>query len=265
MKSKNTKAGYRLVGQIILLGGALLLLDRSAYALNYFELETYPYRTASQGEVELENFTAYTRRGSQDAPVPDNNQGLVRNSMEMTYGVTDKTEVAGYLDYARARSAGDWNLEGSRVHVRTRFAEKGEWPVDLGLYAEAGFPHNDANDIEFELRGIIEKDLGKWTLDVNPIFERVVKGADKSVGWELQYAASVIYRLNERWHPRLDFFGDFGQLRNFEGRSQQKHLISPAVDIILGRGLSASIGVAFGQTRASEQQVVRARIEWEFR
>lgn len=247
-----------------LLGGVVMLASGSVQALNYFELEVYPYRTAARGEVELENFTAYTRRGTQDAPVPENNQGLVRNSIEMTYGVTDKTEVAGYVDYSRARGDGDWDLKASRWRARTRFAEKGEWPADLGLYAEAEFPRKDDNDVEFELRGIIEKDVNQWTFDINPILEKTLKGVEKAEGTELHYAAAAIYRLNEHWHPRLDFFGDFGPLRNFEGRDEQTHLVSPAVDILFGHGLSASLGVAYGQTRASEQQIVRARVEWEF-
>ena len=263
MKIRNMNVRPRLAVQVFL-GGTLLLTGQAAHALNYFELETYPYQTANRGEIELENFTAYTRRGTQDAPVPENNQGLVRNSMEVTYGVTDKTEVAGYLDYSRARGANDWEFNGSRFHVRTRFAEKGEWPVDLGLYVEAEFPRNEDNDREVELRGIVEKDVNKWTFDINPIFERTLKGADKDEGTELLYAASAIYRLNERWHPRLDFFGDFGPLHNFEGRDEQTHLISPAVDILFGHGLSAGFGIAFGQTKASEQQLLRARIEWEF-
>jgi hypothetical protein len=247
-----------------LLGGSALLISQAAFALNYFELEVYPYKTAAQGEVELENFTTYTRRGSQDMSVPDNNKGLTRSSFEVSYGVTEKTEVSGYVDYSRARGQGDWDIKASRLHARTSFAEKGELPVDLGLYAEVEFPRKDDNDAEFELRGIIEKDLGKWTLDINPIFEKVLKGVEKNEGWELQYAASVIYRLDERWHPRLDFFGDFGLLRDFEGIDEQKHLISPAVDIMFGHGLSASFGIAYGQTKASEQQLVRARVEWEF-
>ena len=248
----------------LILGATVMLCSHAAQALNYHELEVYPYRTAAQGEVELENFTAYTRRGTQDRPAPENNQGLTRTSFEAGYGVTEKTEVAAYLDYSRARGQDDWDLKASRVHARTRFAEKGELPVDLGMYAEIEFPRRDENDAEMELRGIIEKDFGRWTLDVNPIFEKVLKGAEKDAGWELQYAASMIYRLDERWHPRLDFFGDFGTLRDFEGRDEQKHLVSPAVDIMLGHGLSASFGVAFGQTKASEQQLVRARIEKEF-
>lgn len=246
------------------LGAALLWLSPAAHALNYHELEVYPYQTASRGETELEMFSTYTRRGTQDETPPENNRGLVRQSFEIAHGVTDKTEIAGYVDYSRARGSNEWDFEASRARVRTRFAEKGQWPVDVGLYAEMEFPREDENDVEFELRGIIEKDVDQWTFDINPILEKVLKGAEKEEGWELQYAAAAIYRLNERWHPRLDFFGDFGQLRHFEDRNEQKHLISPAVDVMFGHGLSAGFGVAFGQTRASEQQLVRVRVEWEF-
>lgn len=248
----------------IWLGAVLLWLSHAAHALNYHELEVYPYRTASQGETELEMFSTYTRRGTQEEPPPENNRGLVRQSFEIAHGVTDKTEIAGYVDYARARGSNEWDFKASRARVRTRFAEKGQYPVDLGLYAEAEFPHEDDNDVEFEPRGIIEKDIDQWTFDINPILEKVLKGAEEEESWELQYAAAAIYRLNEHWHPRLDFFGDFGPARHFEDRNDQKHLISPAVDVMFGHGLSASLGVAFGQTRASEQQLVRARVEWEF-
>jgi len=239
-----------------------LFSSGTAFALNYFELEVYPYKTASRGEVELENFTTYTDRGWKDLPAPDNNKGLTRSTFELTYGVTDKTEVAYYRDFARARGE-EFQDAGSRVHVRTRFYEKGELPVDLGMYVELEYPRG-GDEIEAELRGILEKDFGPWTLDVNPILERHIKGDETEEGWELQYAMSVIYRMNETVWPRLDFFGDFGPIEHVEPRDQQKHLISPAVDFRFGHGLFASLGIAFGLTDASEQRLVRARLEWEF-
>jgi hypothetical protein len=246
----------------VMLGGMGLLASGNAQALNYFELEVYPYATAAKGELELENNTTHTSRGTRSDLPEENNKGLTRSSFELNYGVTEKTELAWYIDYSRARG-GDWQHAADRVRARTRFFEKGELPVDLGLYAELEFPKNQDNDVEVELRGIIEKDVGKWTFDFNPIFEKVLKGTDNA-GWEFQYAASAIYRLNERWRPRLDFFGDFGPIRHFEPKDEQKHLVSPAVDIKLGRGVSLTAGVAFGYTKASEQQLIRAKLEWEF-
>lgn len=248
------------------IGALALLASFDASAINYFELEVYPYQTANKGEIELENFTTYTSRGTKDLPEPDNNKGLTRTTFEFTYGVTDKTEVAYYRDYARARGD-NFDYAASRYRVRTRFFEKGELPVDLGAYAELEYPHQQAGaekEAEAELRLILEKDFGRWTFDFNPIFEKALKGPERDEGWEFQYAMSLIYRPSEFWQPRLDMFGDFGPMRHFEPHDEQKHLISPAVDFHLGRGLYATLGVAFGLTDATEQRLVRARIEWEF-
>lgn len=251
----------RVIGTAI--GTAALLASASASALNYFELEVYPYATASKGEVELENFVTHTGRGRDDSSAPDDNTGLTRSTFELTYGLTDKVELAYYRDYERARGT-HFEHAASRVHVRTRFAEAGEWPVDVGLYAELEFPRGEDDDVEAELRGIIEKDIGRWTLNLNPIFERVLSGPGHADGWELQYAAALIYRANEHWLPRLDLFGDFGPLRHFEPRREQKHLLSPGVDLYLAHHVHAGLGVGFGLTDATEQRLVRARIEWEF-
>jgi hypothetical protein len=243
-----------------------LVVSPAAFALNYFELEVYPYRTANKGEIEVENFTTYTSRGSKDLPTPANNDGLTRTTFEFTYGITEKTELAYYRDYARSR--GDrFEYAASRFHVRTRFFEKGELPVDLGAYVELEYPTQEPGEekeVEGELRLIMEKDFGRWTWDFNPIFERALKGPDRSEGWELHYAMSFIYRPSEYWQPRLDFFGDFGPIRDFEPRDEQKHLISPAVDFRIAHGLFATIGLGFGLTDATERRLLRARLEYEF-
>lgn len=263
---RRTDAKLPARGFLRILGVSAFLISGKAAALNYFELEVYPYKTASQGEFEVENSTTHTSRGTKDAPEADNNKGLTRSTFEFTYGVTDKTEVAYYRDYARARG-NNFEYAASRYRVRTRFYEKGELPVDLGMYAELEYPRNEAGEereVEGELRLIAEKDFGRWTFDLNPIFERALKGPDRSNGWELQYAAALIYRASEQWQPHLDLFGDFGPIRNFESRKEQKHLLSPALDMRLGHGLFATLGVAFGLTDAAERRLLRARLEWEF-
>ena len=238
----------------------------AAFALNYFELEVYPYQTASRGEFEIENSTTYTGQGTKDSPAPDDNEGLTRSTLEFTYGVTDKTEITYYRDFVHPRG-GDLEYAASRYHVRTRFYEKGELPVDFGAYMELEYPDHEAGrerEVEGELRFILEKDFGRWTWDFNPIFERAIEGPERAEGWELQYATSLIYRPSEYWQPRLDLFGDFGPIRDFEPHDEQKHLISPAVDFRLGHRLFATLGMAFGLTDATEHRLLRARLEYEF-
>ena len=235
----------------------------AAQALNYNELEVYPYKTAQPNEIEIENRYTYTQQGTHDAAPPNNHRGMQRNSTEFVYGFTDHTEAAVYLDYGKTQD-GTWTQAAKRVRIRHSFAEKGEYPVDMGLYAELERPYHEDNTLEGELKVTLEKDFGLWTLNFNPAFSKVLKGVDTNAGWNFGYAAAVVYRLNETWHPRLDFFGDLGKLSHFAPRQEQIHLISPAVDIKLGRGFKAGIGMAFGLTRASEQRLIRTRIEYEF-
>ncbi|MHB1232149.1 MAG: hypothetical protein ACYCZQ_06180 [Burkholderiales bacterium] len=233
------------------------------YALNYNELEVYPYQTAQPHEVEIENRNAYTQQGTHDAAAPDNNRGLNRNSTEFVYGLTDHTEAALYLDYQKAED-GAWTHAAKRVRIRHRFAEKGEYPVDIGVYAELERPYHENNTLEGDIKLTLEKDFGLLTLDFNPTFSKVLKGVETNNGWGFGYAAAAVYRLNETWHPRLDFFGDLGRLSHFAPHQQQTHLVSPAVDVNLGHGFKAGFGVAFGLTRASEQRLIRTRIEYEY-
>ena len=256
----------------IFAGGVLVtsavLVSNSAYALNYFELEVYPYATPAKGETEVENTTTYTPLGSKLVAAPDNHAGSKRTTFEVSRGVTDKTEISIYSDlYQQGHSS--WHSAADRIHMRTRFFEKGQLPVDLALYAEMEFPKNSNNNpsgshAEFDFRGIIEKDSGKWTFDLNPMFEKVVSGTNTAQGWEFHYAAGAIYRLNERWHPRLDFFGDIGRLQHFDAKQNQTHLISPGVDIRLKPNLKLSASVGFGLTGNSEQRILHTNLEWEF-
>lgn len=242
---------------------ALALATPAAQALNYNELEVYPYATAQPKEMEIENRYTYTQQGSRDSDAPDNHQHFSRDSTEFVYGFTDRTEGALYFDYEKAQG-GAWTHSAQRLRLRHRFAEKGEYPVDIGLYLELERPYHEDNTLETDMQILMEKDFGKWTFNFNPAFGKVLKGVEKSDGWGFGYSAAAVYRLNETWHPRLDFFGDLGKLSHFAPHAEQIHLISPAVDIRLGHGFKAGLGVAFGLTEASERRLIRTRIEYEF-
>ncbi|MHB1529916.1 MAG: hypothetical protein ACYDDA_10150 [Acidiferrobacteraceae bacterium] len=233
---------------------------RPAFALDYFELETYPYYTAARGETEVEGTGLYTLSG---AAAPGSPAGTERSAFEVTRGLTSKTEVAGYLDMYRLPGGG-WQQAATAIHVRTRFFQKNELPVDLGLYMELEMPRDQPDHLEGEVRGIVEKDFGRWTVDVNPILHHVLSGPDTAAGWKFQYATSLIYRKSERWQPRLDLFGDLGYLSGPGAWTGQQDLLSPAVDVWLERNVRLTAGVGFGLTHATEHRLLLTRLEWEF-
>ena len=244
----------------------LICSENPASALNFFELEVYPYDTASQGEVEVESLNSYVINGEREADpgkVPSHH--LWRTSIEGVYGITDHLEAAAYLDLALTAD-GKFDYAGWRFRGRYRFFEKDQIPINLGLYAEMEFPNNrfSDNDVELELRLILEKTFGPLTIDLNPIFEKSLDGDGASVGVELQYAAKGSFHFRPWLMPGVEFFGDFGPLTHFEPSSEQKHFIFPVVDSKLSRNIKLNTGVGFGLTSASDSVLVKLNLEYEF-
>ncbi len=261
----NLKQTKKLWGMLFLMT-VLIGNEATAFALNLFELEVYPYETAGPGEMELESLNSYVINGQRDAePGQAITHHLWRTSLEMVYGVTDHLEAAGYLDLALTAN-GRFDYAGGRVRGRYRFLEKDQIPINLGLYAELELPNRrfDENDIELELRLILERDLGPLTVRLNPIFEKSLSGADSSGGMEFQYAAKLFYRFRPWMMPGIEFYGDVGPLTHFEPSSEQKHFIFPVVDAKLTRHVKLSTGVGFGLTPASDFTLVKLNLEYEF-
>jgi hypothetical protein len=243
-----------------------LVSGRPASAMDFFEIEVYPYETAGAGEKEFESLNSYVINGQREAEpglVPTHH--LWRTSLELSYGLSDHLEVAGYLDLALTAD-GRFDYAGNRFRGRYRFFEKDQIPVNLGLYAEIEFPNSrfSVNDIEVEIRLILEKDLGPLTIQLNPIFEKAFDGEESSGGVELQYAAKGYYRFRPWLMPGVEFYGDFGPLTHFEPSSEQKHFIFPVVDSKLSQHVKLNTGVGFGLTSASDSVLVKLNLEYEF-
>src|SRR5690242_12427989 len=120
---------------------ALLVFADPAAALNFFELEVYPATTEGKGLHEIENNSSFVANGRR--PTDEELEGeeprrhrLFRTSLEYNYGLTDKIDVAAYLDLDKP-NGDEFEYAGTRVRARGAFWDKGRFPVDLGWYFEA--------------------------------------------------------------------------------------------------------------------------------
>ena len=255
-----------LISGVFGFGFLMALGDAAARALNLFELEVYPYDTAGPGELEVETLNSYVVNGL-GSPEPDivPDQHLWRSSLELTYGLTDHLEAAAYLDFARTED-GSVDYAGNRVHGRYRFFEKDEIPVNVGLYVELEIPNRrfDEDNLSAEMRLILEKDLGAFTVQINPIFEKSLSGESTNIGTEFSYAAKTLYRWRPWLKPGVEFYGDIGPLSNPDRSSRQAHYVIPEVDLLLARQLKLNTGVGFGLTHGSNSCLIKFNLEYEF-
>jgi hypothetical protein len=81
----------------------------------------------------------------------------------------------GYLVLAQRPGSGNFlEYAGSRIRPRYSIPRSWKLPVDVSISAEVGFRRclYEENGMTLELRPIIEKVLGRWQFDVNPVVAR---------------------------------------------------------------------------------------------
>jgi len=252
-------------GSVALALLAGLAVAAPARALNFFELEVYPATTEGKGLHELESTSSYVangRAGSAEGEDEPPRNRLLRTSLEYDYGLTDRIDVATYLDLQRPNGA-DVEYAGSRFRARGALWEKGEFPVDLGWYVEAEVPHDTESQLELEFRPILSRDVGRFSVDLNPSFELPTVSEERRT-LEFNYAARVYYRLSRRLVPGIEFYGGIGQIRAIDGSQEQEHYIFPTLYGRLARGLKFVAGPGFGLTRASDPVILKLGLEYEF-
>jgi hypothetical protein len=248
----------------------LLRPGSSAAQVDPWEFEVYPYRTLGRGVLELEWLNGVVAdghsqgdKGTSGGDLPS--QSMWRTALEATYGLSDRIETAMYLNLAKPNGRG-LQYAGSKFRVRGRLFDEGQLPVDLGWYIELDYhrvPQFDDQKLELELRPIIQKDFGSFSLMVNPIFEKVLVGPDKKKGFEFGYASGIYYRWMRSISPGVEFFGGIGNLNDTEPRSEQQHYIFPVIQGELPHGVEYNIGAGFGLTRGSDPVIIKFNLELE--
>jgi hypothetical protein len=248
-----------------LLIAAWLGLALPAHALDF---KVYPYITPSEGEVELAYWwTTFVRSDNSHSYFGKilDKQGLQQHSVEIEYGMTDNWTVGAYADFEKPKEGDFKYVQARAIAARYRFFEQGERFLDGAIEVEYLLPYNKYSESEkIETRIILEKDIGRVSIMLNPIFEKNVSGPDVGEGMEAEYGAGFYYRATPQLTPGVEFYGVMGPLSNMKPKDQQAHYIFPRLGVKLGHRLKFDLGYGFGMTKASDDQVIKAIVELEF-
>jgi hypothetical protein len=256
---------FRMKLGLILAVWLVLAFSTQTHAI---EFKVYFYSTPGEGETELAYWWTYTAKSEHSYDYFGellDKQGLQQHSLEVEYGLTDHWTIGGYADFQQPKD-GDFRYVQARAVVsRYRFFEQGERFLDGAIEVEYNLPREkySANE-ELEARVILEKDLGQFSIVVNPIFEKDVSGPEVDQGMEFQYATGLYYRASPRLTPGVEFYGDMGPLGQLDPKSQQQHYIFPRLGLKFSRSVNLDIGYGFGLTKGSDDQVIKAILEFEF-
>src|ERR1044072_8232734 len=274
--------------RFLLVACAVLVFGPPLWAQEAFEIAVYPYATAHRGEWEFEGNVNYSRRGTTAfggmvAP----RQGQVRFAAELTRGISDNWEVAGYLLGAQGPDLG-FEYAGWRLRSRCSAARAGRLPVNLGLSVEYETARpafsESARTLEvtpilerrfgalqllvnptverdfafsesartLEVTPILERRVGALQLLVNPTVERDFAGAEREL--EFEPRARTGLTLSRAVVLGIEYYGSLGE-------SRQWHQVFPTADFALGDDLALHLGVGFGTAAAADRLVFKTAFE----
>ena len=261
------------IRRLLILAALITILTvawRAAAQIDPWEFEVYPYATESRGMLEVETDNAvvangHSQGGNGTAAGTFRSQAMWYNGNELTYGLTDRIEAAAYLNLAQPAGHGLW-WAGDKLRIRGRLFDEDTLPVNLGWYAELEWhktPQFDEANLELELKPIIEKDVGRFSLVANPVFEKPLYGSGHDQGFEFGYRNAAYYAWKPYLSPGIEFYGGIGLLDDSDPLSSQQHYIFPVIWGHLPYGAEYNLGPGFGLTRGSDHVLIKFNFELE--
>ena len=243
-----------------------LILALSAKAQDNYEIQVYPYETVPPGHTMVELHTNLTVDGSktlEDGMYPT--EHAWHETLEITRGVTPWFEV-GLYTFTSARSGQGWQWVGEHIRPRFRIPENWHWPVGVSLSQELGYQRRSfsADTWTWEIRPIIDKQIGRWYLDFNPSVDRSWHGENVHQGLVFSPNFKLGFDITKKVNAGFEYYGALGPLVLFDPVSGQQHQLFPVIDLNLAPQWEVNFGVGVGMTRSTDHLLVKLILGYRF-
>src|SRR5215470_9042241 len=231
----------------------LAAISPIAAAQENYEIQVYPYETVAPSHTMLElhsNFTFQGSKTSEAGMLPTNHQ--LHETIEITHGFTDWFETGFYI-FTSAKSGQGVQWVGDHIRPRFRVPEKWKWPVGLSLSNEIGYQRAkfSADTWTWEMRPIMDKQLGPWYLSFNPTFDKSFHGPSVRDGFVFSPNAKVSRNFTKKIAGGIEYYGSLGPATEFAPISEQQHQIFPVIDLDVSPKWEINFGLGVGVTRST--------------
>jgi len=207
------------IGLSTLLAGVLLAPEARADRRTL--IRAYEYMTQPQGNLELEIWNDVS------APTSGFDQASTLQRIELEYGITDHWDLALYHVFGQ-EPGGPYKFDSWRLETRVR------------LYFEVERPADFTEPWVIEEKLILEKELGRFALVGNLVFEQ--KPFHANQGYEVEFDLGARYEIV----PQLRVGAEFWTLRTtVSGTTVAQYFLGPSISWATSR-FWLQIGAGFG-------------------
>ena len=245
----------------VLLAGAFGLRAQDNYEIQVYGSPTVePHHTM----VELHsNFTAEGFKTPVDGVAPDNH--AEHETIEITHGFNSWFETGFYI-FTSARSGDGWDWVGDHIRPRVRVPDGWHWPVGVSISNEIGYQRRkfSPDTWTWEIRPIIDKQMGRWYWAFNPAFDKSFHGLSVHKGFQFSPNFKFSYNFTPKIAGGLEYYGALGPVTGFDPLAEQEQQIFPAIDLNLAPQWEINFGVGVGMTRSTDRLILKCILGYRF-
>jgi hypothetical protein len=259
--------GRRWLGSLcgVAMGIAVLICERDAYAIDFYEIQIYDTDTAPVGHLTLELHSNSTPTATGAPAKSQMDVYQVHETVEATFGVLHWLEIGQYFCTAKFPADG-YQYSGSRSKIHFGIPQTFDWPVQFGGNIELDYMRRQAeeNPMTLELRPIVGANYKDFRLVANLAFEKPFRGPQTHAGFQFDPSGEVVYKLNRWVSPAVEYYGDMGPIQPLPSLQKQQHFIVPALNFYFLPQLELNLGLGVGLTNSSDGVFIKSIVGWTF-
>jgi len=147
------------------------------------------------------------------------------------------------------------------VEIHSNFTIQGSTSTEMGYQRRVFSP----DTWTWEIRPIIDKQLGPWYLAFNPALERSWHGPSVGQGFAFSPNFKFSYNITRKLQAGLEYYGSMGDITGFDPLYLQQQQFFPSIDYDFGPNLEFNFGVGVGVTRSTDHLLIKAIVGRRFR
>ena len=225
------------------------------------EIQVYTGDLEAPGKFNLTLHVNYTPDGRTTATIPGGvvPQGSANGAFEWAYGVSSWFEAGAYIPVYTITRNGNPLLDGAKLRALFAVPNAGTRRFFYGVNFELSRNSRawDQSRYGGEVRPIVGVRSGEWDFIANPILDTSFNGFSRL---ELAPAARVAYNGSRVWAGAVEYYGDFGEVRNFTAGENTVFAVADRA----GRFLDVEAGIGFGLTHDSDKVVLKTILSHTF-
>jgi hypothetical protein len=224
-----------------------------------YEIQVYGAPLTPQGHTMFELHSNYTIDGvktTSDGTVPS--QHAIHETLEITRGLNSWSEL-GFYFFSSANPGFGYQYVGSHIRPRVTAPESWKWPVGVSISQEFGWAKTkySADDWTYELRPIIDKEMGRFYWSINPVLGKSLHGPTSAEPFAFTPQALAGLDVAPKVNLALEYYGAVGTTRGLVSGAEQAHQLFYAFNYDFGPDWEFNLAYGAGLTKNVEKSMIK--------